>query len=87
MEIITIAFPILFFQTVYKKVAKTSKDNYKPVRILSNISKIYGKLMFKQISEYFAPILPNIQCGFRKGSLLTDLSKDFEWLSHELLLA
>ena len=33
LEIITIAFPILFFQTVHKKVAKTSKDNYRPVRM------------------------------------------------------
>ena len=34
--------------SVHKKCAKTPKDNYRPVSILSNISK-----MFKQISEYF----------------------------------
>ena len=53
--------------SVYKKSTKTFKDNYRPVRILSNISKIYERLMFKQISEYFEPILSKFQCGFRKG--------------------
>ena len=40
---------------VHKKGAKTSKDDYRPVRILSNISKIYERLKFKQLSEYFEP--------------------------------
>ena len=52
---------------VHKKGAKSSKDNYRPVSILSNISKIYERLLFKQISEYFEPILSKFQCGFRKG--------------------
>ena len=52
---------------MYKKGTKTSKDNYRPVSRLSNISKIYERLMFKQISEYFEPILSKFQCGFRKG--------------------
>ena len=38
-----------------------------PVSILSIISKIYGRIMFKQISEYFGPILSKFQCGFRQG--------------------
>ena len=42
---------------VCKKGAKTSKDNYRPVSILSNISKIFERLLFKQMSEYFEPIL------------------------------
>ena len=41
---------------VYKKGTKTSKDNYRPVSIVSNISKIYKRLMFKLISKYFEPI-------------------------------
>ena len=51
----------------HKKGPKTSKDNYRPVSILSNISKIYERLIFKQISEYFEPILSKFQCGFRTG--------------------
>ena len=52
---------------VHKKDAKTSKDNYRAVSILSNTSKIFERLMFKQISEYFEPILSKFQCGFRRG--------------------
>ena len=50
---------------VHEKVAKASKTNYRRVSILSNISEIYGRLMFKQISEYFAPIPSKFQCGFK----------------------
>ena len=53
---------------VHKKGPKTSKDNLRPVSILPNISKIYDRVMFKQMSEFFEPILSKYQCGFRKGS-------------------
>ena len=52
---------------VHKKGAKNSKANYRPVGILSNNSKMYERLMFKQISEYFEPTISKFQCGFRKG--------------------
>ena len=67
LEITTIVFSILFFFSnslknaivipVHKKGAKTSKDNYRSVSILSNISKIYERLTFRKRSEYFEPIL------------------------------
>ena len=57
-------------QPVHKKGGKTSKDNYGPVSILSNISKIYERLLFKQISEYLIKILSKFKCGFRKGLML-----------------
>ena len=97
---------------VHKKGTKTSKDHYRPVSILSNISKIYERFIFKQMSEYFESILSKYQCGFRKGfspqhcllamlekwklavdnkrtfgALLTDLSKAFDYLPHDLLVA
>ena len=97
---------------VYKKKSKNIKDNYRPVSILSNISKIYERVIYEQMQPYFENLLSKFQCGFRKGynaqhclivliekwkkcvdnggafgALLTDLSKAFDCLSHELLIA
>ena len=55
---------------VHKQDSKSEKKkkNYRPVSILSNISKLYERIMFKQISEYFEKsFLSKYQCGFRKG--------------------
>ena len=97
---------------VYKKKSKNFKDNYRPVSILPNISKIYERVIYEQMQPYFENLLSKFQCGFRKGynaqhclmvliekwkkcvdnggafgALLTDLSKAFDCLSHELLIA
>ena len=37
------------------------------VDILSNISKIYERLMHDNMSDYFNDVLSKFQCGFRKG--------------------
>ena len=96
----------------YKKGKKDVKGNYRPVSILPNLSKVFEKLMFKQMSQFFQNIFSKYQCGFRKGfstqhcllamlekwkrsidngkmfgALLTDLSKAFDCLDHELLIA
>ena len=39
---------------VHKKDSKREKNNYGPVSILSKISKVYERIMFKQMSEFFA---------------------------------
>ena len=79
---------------------------------LPNLSKIFEKCMFEQMSQFFENIFSKYQCGFRKGfstqqcllamlekwkrsvdnskmfgALLTDLSKAFDCLDHELLIA
>ena len=96
---------------VHKKDSKIKKDHYRPISVLSYISKMYERFFFKQISEYFEQFLSKYQCGFRKGfstqhsllsmlqkwksavdnkkvfgALLTDLSKAFDYLSHDLLI-
>ena len=38
---------------VHKKDSKSEKNNHRPVSIFSNISKVYERIMFKQISEFF----------------------------------
>ena len=97
---------------IFKKANKTEKSNYRPISILSNISKIYEKIMFEQLNDHFDKILSKYQCGFRKGhnaqhcllvmiekfrkirdkkgvsaAVLTDLSKAFDCISHDLLIA
>ena len=97
---------------VFKKGARTSKINYRPVSILPDFSKIFKSLFRRQFLEFFDKIQPKFQCGFRKGygtqhylflmleiwkgatdnnkaigALLTDLSKAFDCLSHDLLIA
>ena len=52
---------------VHKKKDKCVKENYRPVSILTNISKVYEKLLYAQLYSYFDNILSPNQCGFRKG--------------------
>ena len=49
---------------VFKKGDRNLKDNYRPVSILSSISKIFVPCMFQQISKFMEPLLSQYQCGF-----------------------
>ena len=96
---------------VHKKGNRSEKDNYRPVSILPNLSKVFERCIYNQIAQFFDKILSKHQCGFWKGhsaqhflivlekwkksvsqghvfgALLTDLSKAFECLPHNLLIA
>ena len=97
---------------VFKKDDKHLKCNYRPVSILPSMSKIFERLIRKQISAYMEDKLSMFLCGYRKGMgaqncllflvnkwkssldeskkcgiLFTDLSKAFDCLSHDLLIA
>ena len=73
---IIIAWPLVFFPEyfktadaipTYKKDKPTEKANYRPISILSNISKFYERCMHDNMSDYFNGVLSKFQCGFRKG--------------------
>ena len=97
---------------VFKNESRNHKHNYRPVSILPLISKVFGKIMNKQLFIYFQEILSKFQCGFCKdfstqhclllmlekwkravdnnkvfAALLTDSSKAFDCISHDLLIA
>ena len=96
----------------FKQGSRNLKDNYRPISILPVVSKIFEKLMCKQLSTHFENIFSKFQCGFRKnfgtqhclllmidkwkkavdknkvfGAILTDLSKAFDCICHDLLIA
>ena len=85
----------------YIKGDRLDKCNYMLVSLLSSFSKIFERLLFNQINVYMDPNIFIFQFGFRKnmssqkcldskgftGILFTDLSKAFDWLIHDLLLA
>ena len=97
---------------IFKKKDKTFVENYRPVSVLPTVSKIFERIMQKQISDYIGKFLSPFLCGYRKGfstqyallsltekwnlcldkqgfagALLMDLSKAFDTINHELLIA
>ena len=96
----------------FKQGSRNKKENYRPISILPLISKIFEKIICRQLSNHFDNILSKFQCGFRKGyspqhclllmidkwkkavdnhkvfgAVLTDLSKAFDCICHDLLIA
>ena len=51
---------------IFKKNDEKDKNNYRPISILSNISKIYEKYIQTQLNEHFANFLSEYQWGFRQ---------------------
>ena len=97
---------------VFKKEDASLLKNYRPVSVLPVVSKIYERIMQKQILEYIDKHLSLHLCGYRKrysmqaalismlekwklsidnkgfaGGVLMDLSKAFDTINHQLLLA
>ena len=60
-------FKLVNISLAFKKGDRSFKENYRPVSILSNISKIFERCMFPQISRFVDSYLTKKQCGFRKG--------------------
>ena len=50
-----------------KKEDTTDKINYRPISILSALSKIFERVLFAQISTYFDQNFSMFLYGFRKG--------------------
>ena len=97
---------------LHKKEQIIDKKNYRPISILPSISKIFERLIFKQMTNFIENKISEYLCGFRKGYniqhvlirlidklnksrdkkekigiLMMDLSKAFDCISHDLLVA
>ena len=51
----------------HKKHDKCLKENYRPISILSSLSKVFEKNMYDNIYNYMENKLSPYLCGFRKG--------------------
>ena len=60
---------------IYKKGDKTKCPNYRPISLLSNVSKIFERIMYNRLETYLNSnsILYEHQYGFRKNILLSML--------------
>ena len=67
-----INFPLVFelanvIPKFLKKSLNNSKSNYRPISILKNLSKVFEKIMYKQIANFMYNYFSKFQCGFRNN--------------------
>ena len=51
----------------FKKKDKTFVENYRPASVLPTVSKIFERIMQKQITDYIGKFISPFLCGYRKG--------------------
>ena len=61
------AFKKAEVRPIYKKDGRTEKSNYRPISVLSNVSKIYERCLYEQRFSCFDKLFSKNQCGFHKG--------------------
>ena len=52
---------------IFKKKDKTFVENYRPASVLPTVSKIFERIMQKQITDYIGKFISPFLCGYRKG--------------------
>ena len=52
---------------IFKKEDSTNVKNYRPVSVLPVMSKVFERIMQKQINAYIEKLFSPYLCGFRKG--------------------
>ena len=52
---------------VFKKLDCMNKENYRPISLLSHMSKVFERILYNQLNDFMKDKLSNILTGFRKG--------------------
>ena len=52
---------------VFKKKDPLDKTNYRPVSVIPTVSKLFEKIMQKQVNGFISNCLSLFLCGYRKG--------------------
>ena len=52
---------------IFKKEDSLNKENYRPISILSHLSKVFGRILYKQIDSFMKNKFSAYLCGFRKN--------------------
>ena len=58
---------IVEISPVFKKLYKTSKDNYRPISTPSNFTKLFESILFTQLNGYMQNKFLKYLTGFRKN--------------------
>ena len=53
--------------SLHKKMETVLKENYRPVSLLPVVSKIFERIMQKQMKPFMDTHLSPLLCGYRKG--------------------
>ena len=54
---------------VFKKNDRTDKTKYRPVSILANLSKVFERCIYKQLSAYFDRVLSQEHVDLERVSI------------------
>ena len=44
-----------------------NKENYRPISLLSQVFKVFERILYNELNDFMKDKLPNILTGFRKG--------------------
>lgn len=61
-----------YYTNIYKKGDRSNIENYRPISLMSNIYKVFSKLILNRISRILDEQQPIEQAGFRAGFSTTD---------------
>ena len=54
-------------QRCIKRSQNFSEENYRPISVVPNISKVYERRLYDQIPNFFEVVFSKYQCAFLKG--------------------